>query len=469
MTGLIQPGGVLMPGGPRPPHHPFAKLFPMLAEDQRASFRKSIAEKQNHPIILHKGMLLDGRNRERELVELKKPVAYVIFVGTPREALDLVMAENLERRHLDAGQRAYAAASAATLRLGDNQHTQAAQICAPSLPMEGAPQPEAEPAVVSQTEAAQMFSVSRRSVQHAAIVVEKGADELKDAVQQGKVAVSTAAEIAALPIEEQRTIIAAADPKIVKEVSKQNRFEKQKASRDRRLGNMRKSGALTLIEGRKYGVHLIDVPRQFETWGKDTGAEKSPQNHYRTEGFDYLAGLRDRILAASEPNCVMFMWAWASSLQDQLDLLVEFGFAAARRRDDRGLLLRDERGLILPPAGEGRYRTHQIWAKRNSDGSLHRGTGYWFIDGHELILVGARGDVPAPWMGTQERSLLDLPVGEHSEKPSEYVRDEIDRYFKGVAKLEWFARVSDLAAFQVRHPNWDVTGNEAALQREAAE
>lgn len=473
MSGAIQPGGILMPGAPLPPACKIAEIFPMLRDEQRESFRASLAEKQNHPIVLWRGTLLDGRNRARELIELKKPISYVIFVGTPRDALDYVMAENFERRHLDESQRAWAASAAAKMRLGDNQHSQPAQICAPSLPLgeqktdpaeEGAP-------LLSQTEAAEVFGVSRRSVQHATTVREKGAEELQHAVETGTVKVSAAADIAALPIEEQRKIIAAADPKVVKEVSKKNREDRQAKSREKRLANMATAENLTLIEGRKYGVHLIDVPREFVKWSDATGAEKSPENHYRVEAFDYLANLREKILAASSPNCVAVMWAWGNSIQDQFDLLVEWGFAQARRRGENGLLLRDGKGAILPPVGDGRYRSQQIWAKRNADGTLHRGTGFWFIDGHELLLYGARGDVPAPLPGTQARSLLDLPIGGYSEKPHEHIRDQLDAYFPGVPKLEWFARVPDFAAFKKRHPYWDVTGNEAAQQpvREAAE
>jgi hypothetical protein len=67
MMGTMQPGGLLMPGAARPKHHPFASLFPMLADERRESFRNSLAQQQNHPIVLHKGLILDGRNREREL------------------------------------------------------------------------------------------------------------------------------------------------------------------------------------------------------------------------------------------------------------------------------------------------------------------------------------------------------------------------------------------------------------------
>lgn len=459
-------GSTLMPGHAPLKDHPLANLFPLLPEKELNELADDIAENgQAETIKLHRGMILDGRNRYRACALKNLPVRSEIFTGDDRAALNWVISKNLKRRHLDTNQRAAIAARITTLKLGANQHAaKPVEISTASLP--GVEPPlNAEPSI-SAAQAAEMLNVDRKTVFTAKKVYETGAPELQQALEQGKISTSAAADIAALPIEEQKKLIAAADPKAVKEVAKKNRVERQAKSREKRLDNMRKPGALTLIEGKKYGVHLIDIPREFESWGEDTGAEKSPRNHYRTEGFEYLANLRDKLLSSSADNCVVAMWAWGNSLQDQFDLLVEWGFASARRRDERGLLLRDDKGHILPPVGEGRYRSQQIWAKRNPDGTLHRGTGFWFIDGHENILIGARGDVPAPLPGTQARSLLDLPIGEYSEKPHAEIRDQLDAYFPGVPKLEWFARVSDLAAFKVRHPDWDVTGNEAGVPQQ---
>jgi N6-adenosine-specific RNA methylase IME4 len=468
MTGKyqFQPGGLLMPGAPLPKHHPIANLFPMLAAEHRESFRKSLAEQQNHPIVLHRGMILDGRNRARELAELNKPIAYVVFVGTSEQALDYVIDENLERRHLTESQRAMMAADIATMKLGANQHTaKPAQICAPALDL-GAPVEDVAPApAVSQSHAAEIANVSRRSVQTAVKVKETAAPEVVEAVRAGQIAVSTAADIASLPVEQQRDIIAQADPKAVKEVAKRNRQEKAKAGRERRLNNMRKGDATPLLDGgEKVGVFYVDIPREFAAWSEATGEEKAPTNHYRTETFRFMADLRDKILARAKDNSVMIMWAWANSLQDQLDLLAEWGFASVRRRDEAGRLLRDDTGEILPPVGEGRYRSHQVWVKRSSNGNLHRGMGFWFIDCHEVMLVGCRGDVPAPLQGTQAMSVIEAIIGAHSEKPNEAVRDQIDHYFPGVKKLELFGRTKNLAAFRVRHPDWEIIGNDVAAE-----
>jgi N6-adenosine-specific RNA methylase IME4 len=98
------------------------------------------------------------------------------------------------------------------------------------------------------------------------------------------------------------------------------------------------------------------------------------------------------------------------------------------------------------------YRSHQIWAKTEADGSPHRGMGYWFVNCHELLLVGVRGGMPAPIIGAQELSLIEHQVGRHSEKPARF-RVMIDRLYPGVGKIELFARQAA--------PGWERWGNEA--------
>jgi N6-adenosine-specific RNA methylase IME4 len=79
------------------------------------------------------------------------------------------------------------------------------------------------------------------------------------------------------------------------------------------------------------------------------------------------------------------------------------------------------------------------------------GTGYWFRNQHELLLVGTRGAVPAPAPGTQARSVIVAPRGKHSAKPVE-VREMIERLYPTLPKIELFARE--------RVPGWDAWGNE---------
>lgn len=62
--------------------------------------------------------------------------------------------------------------------------------------------------VATQAHAAELLNVSERSVRSARRVVEEGAPELIEAVQRGQVSVSAAADVAELPPDEQREIVA---------------------------------------------------------------------------------------------------------------------------------------------------------------------------------------------------------------------------------------------------------------------
>ena len=63
------------------------------------------------------------------------------------------------------------------------------------------------------------------------------------------------------------------------------------------------------------------------------------------------------------------------------------------------------------PAWGFTYRSHLVWVKDRA------GTGYWARSQHELLLIGTRGSVPAPSPGSQPASVIEAPVGRHSEKP----------------------------------------------------
>jgi N6-adenosine-specific RNA methylase IME4 len=122
-----------------------------------------------------------------------------------------------------------------------------------------------------------------------------------------------------------------------------------------------------------------------------------------------------RIPAA--PDCALFLWATQPMLP--LDVMTAWGFA---------------------------YRSHWVWEKDRI------GTGYWSRNLHELLLIGTRGDVPAPLPGTQIESIIPAPRGAHSAKPEVFAR-YIEQLFPGLPKLEMFARSP--------RAGWHVWGNEA--------
>jgi N6-adenosine-specific RNA methylase IME4 len=96
------------------------------------------------------------------------------------------------------------------------------------------------------------------------------------------------------------------------------------------------------------------------------------------------------------------------------------------------------------------YKSQFVWAKNRM------GTGYWNRNKHELLLIGTRGHIPAPAMGTQAASLIEAPVGRHSEKPAVFY-EIIERHFPTLPKIELHARGA------VARPGWDVWGLEAPI------
>ena len=91
------------------------------------------------------------------------------------------------------------------------------------------------------------------------------------------------------------------------------------------------------------------------------------------------------------------------------------------------------------------YRSHIVWVKNR------QGSGYWVRNCHELLLIGTRGNIPAPAPGQQYRSVIEANTASHSEKPPQFA-EIIEDMFPHAALLEMFARKPRLG--------WDVWGNE---------
>jgi hypothetical protein len=185
--------------------HPLADLFPLV---EGAAFDELVADIKEHgladPIVLFEDKILDGRNRYRALqrLGLGNQLRSEVYSGT--DPLAFVISKNLKRRHLDESGRAMVAAKLATLKLGDNQHSEGPSI----------------------GEASKLLNVSPKSVERARVVQNDAVPELRHAVEQGHLAVSLAAQAAKLPEEQQRDIAAkaeAGEANVVRAVVKKER------------------------------------------------------------------------------------------------------------------------------------------------------------------------------------------------------------------------------------------------------
>ena len=250
------------------------------------------------------------------------------------------------------------------------------------------------------------MNVSRRSVQRAKRVMKSGTEGLIDAVDSGQIEVHVAAKIAQMEPDQQAQIIA--DPRPDQAVKKVARQGKEQELAERTITQTMNS------EGKLYGVIYSDPPWKYETYS-DNGMDRSADNHYPTMSmFDMMS-----LDVPAADDCVMFMWATVPMLPEALDLLDTWGFE---------------------------YKSHIVWIKDRI------GTGYWTRNKHEMLLIGTKGKVPAPSMGTQPPSVIELPLGRHSEKPA-FFADMISTLYPTTPKLEMFARMA--------RAGWDVMGNEA--------
>lgn len=406
-------------------YHPIANIFPLIEGEAFDELVKDIEERGLlETIITYDGSILDGRNRYRACIECgvdPKMKGHVSFADHPdwdepvwtcpacgdqstgamqecvtcgrfarmeiADPVGLVISLNLHRRHLDTSQRSMIGAKLANMRQGTR--TDIVEI-----------------STMSQSAAADLVNVSRETVNMAKVVIDHGTPELARSVERGSIPVSVAAGIARLPEPEQREIVARGE-KEIRAAYKEIKAKDVEKKKDARVEKERAVAEATIAASQQighqvYGVIYADPPWRFEPYSRETGMDRAPENHYVTETTDVIA----RMEVPAADNCVLFLWATAPMLPDALVVLNEWGFT---------------------------YKSHVIWVKDRI------GTGYWARSKHEVLLIGTRGNVPAPSPGEQFTSAIEAPVGRHSEKPTIFAQ-EIERMFPSIPKLEMFCR-----------------------------
>ncbi len=429
--------------------HPLANIFPLIEGEDFEALVKDVRENGlREPIVLLEGKILDGRNRYRACVSagllpesldhLTVPQIKFFHHHVPAggqspsqaELLEFVWSKNFHRRHLSTSQRAIVMADYEAFRHGGQRRPTGQDA---NLHLDGI---EPEPAAPTRADLAERGHVSERLLASAAVVRDHAAPEVKEAVRQGGIAVSAAEEIASRPVEEQRAILDALprDDKgkltpeakkalapIVKEIRAEKQGEKKQRREEREV---ELAAEIQALPDEKFGVIYADPEWRFKPYSRETGMDRAADNHYPTSETDVIC---DRAVAdLAHEKCVLFLWATAPMLPDALRVMEAWGFT---------------------------YKTHAIWHKDKI------GTGYWYRNQHELLLVGTKGEVVAPAEGTQFTSVFGGARTKHSAKP-DCVYTMIETYFPNLPKVELNARRA--------RKGWKRWGNEAPAA-EAAE
>ena len=196
----------------------------------------------------------------------------------------------------------------------------------------------------------------------------------------------------------------------------------RRAAREHELAQRIGAGNLELPQAR-YGVILADPEWRFEVYSRDSGLERCPDQHYPTSTTQDIAARPVGDIAADD--CVLFLWATQAMLPDALAVMAAWGFA---------------------------YKSQFVWRKIYPGNQV--GMGHWSRSVHELLLVGTRGKVPAPAPGTQWISVIDAPIGAHSQKP-DWQYELIEHYFPNLPKIELNARRA--------RPGWAAWGLDAPV------
>ena len=197
------------------------------------------------------------------------------------------------------------------------------------------------------------------------------------------------------------------------------RTQGQRAERERELG-----GKIIALPDAKFGVIVADPEWHTSAYSEETGMDRHASRHYTTSDNETIKARPVASIAADD--CVLFLWATNQHLDVAIDVLRAWGF---------------------------QYVSNYIWRKPTI------GLGYWNRSVHEVLLIGTRGNVPCPALGTQEMSVIDADRGEHSAKPEVFL-EMIERYFPTLPKIELNRRGA-------ARSGWSAWGNE--VEHEAAE
>jgi N6-adenosine-specific RNA methylase IME4 len=190
------------------------------------------------------------------------------------------------------------------------------------------------------------------------------------------------------------------------------------------------SNAAALEHRGPFPLIYADPPWKYEVYS-EKGLDRTADQHYPTLTDEEIINFKidgKTVPEIAHLDAVLFLWCTSSNLVRALAIMKAWG------------------GFT--------YKTNAIWDKQRT------GTGLVFMNMHEHLLYGTRGDMPAPQY--LPPSIFRYPRGEHSAKPPE-IRAEIEKMYPAFdekTRLELFARS--------RPAGWSAYGLEAFNHTTAA-
>lgn len=402
--------------------HPAANAFPMMDHERFAELKEHIrVHGLYQPIVLLDGKILDGRNRYKAIKELADEgieIKYKPQNYTGNTPYCSVWGLNAQRRDLIKEQRA-----AIFVRMEPEIETELRAIGAEVEKEANEKRSEAAKERPRKSDGTLASAPSNRGGTGS----KKTKKNSPKRGTAGKLAKKSGLNRSAL--ERQRNL-RKNNPKLADDVAD----GKTKPTEARRqLKKEQVSKKVEALPKNKYRIIYADPPWKYndERGGlgssegqKTDRASSAALDHYPTMTNAEISALDVKSLAAND--CVLLCWATFPLVPEQLEVVKAWGF---------------------------KYKTSFIWDKtRGSFGHYHKAEA-------EALLVCTRGSC-TPDAEKRENQIQRFPRAEHSRKPEEW-RKLIDRQWTIGPRIELFRRGD-------APKGWDIWGNEAAPELEAA-
>ncbi len=262
--------------------HPAADIFPMLADEDLQSLAADIRSYGLLlPIILHDGLILDGRNRYAACGLAEVEPSFKPFEGT--DPIAFVVSSNLKRRHLTPSQLAMVGADMLPLLEAQAKERQGTRADIPELFPGSSDEPQGD----ARNVAAAQLGINSHYVSDAKTIAAARPD-LAQAIRTG-----------------ERTI-----PDVKRELK-----------RSQRVSEIVTTTQEELPTGKRYPILYADPPWRYE-FAESTSREI--EKEYPTMTLEDIQDLEVHDLAAD--NSMLFLWATSPKLTEALSVLEAWGF-----------------------------------------------------------------------------------------------------------------------------------------------
>lgn len=178
------------------------------------------------------------------------------------------------------------------------------------------------------------------------------------------------------------------------------------------------------LPGERFGIIYADPATKFEV-RSERGLDRAADNHYPTQTLDEIRALPVGDIAA--PASMLALWSTGPMLANSFSFVEHWGFE---------------------------YKALLTWNK------VVPGTGFWFMNQTEHLIIATRGAFVAPGVGQRPPSLFTEKKTRHSRKP-DGIADWISRTWPDIPRIELFARGP--------RKGWSVWGLESETETETKE